>query len=125
MTYRKIFKFLVLILSILFANLLTIWIDNYMLSYKWNYSPHIFTWIGMCVVLLIYYPLFKYMDKWASKLSDKFLKAGKKLAGRRTGSIIAFIIGLLLLYYFYGQEWFRSNVFISFFSSLKQAVQSL
>jgi hypothetical protein len=65
------------------------------------------------------------MDKWASKLSDKFLKAGKKLAGRRTGSIIAFIIGLLLLYYFYGQEWFRSNVFISFFSSLKQAVQSL
>jgi hypothetical protein len=115
MTYRKFFKFMVLILGILFANLLTIWIDNYMLSYKWQYAPHIFTWIGMGVVLLIYYPLFRYMDKWSTTLSDKFLKAGKKLAGRKTGSFIAFFVGLLLLFYFYGREWFNANVFESFF----------
>lgn len=118
MTYRKFFKFMVLILGILFANLLTIWIDNFMLSYKWKYSPHIFTWIGMGVVIVIYYPLFTKIDKWASKAGDKFMKAGKKLVGREIGAILAFIFALLILYFLYGLEWFESNVFTSFFRSL-------
>lgn len=118
MNYRKVFKFMVLLLGILLANLATIWIDNYMLSYKWKYSPHVFTWIGMSVVVLIYYPLFTHIDKWATKAGDKFLKAGKKLAGRRAGSILAFVIALLILYFLYGLEWFDTNVFKSFFRSL-------
>ncbi len=122
MNYRKFFKFMVLILGILFANLLTIWIDNYILSYKWQYAPHIFTWIGMGVVLLIYYPLFRYMDRWSTKLGDKFLKAGKKLAGRKTGSFFAFVAGLLTLFYFYGREWFNTNVFLSVLESIKMHI---
>lgn len=113
MNFRNFFKFMVLILGILFANLLTIWIDNYMLSYRWQYAPHIFTWIGMAVVLLIYYPLFKYLDKWSTKISDKFLKAGKKLGGRKLGSFLAFLLGLCLLYLLYGFQWFKTNVFVS------------
>ncbi|MDA3929970.1 MAG: hypothetical protein PF541_13550 [Prolixibacteraceae bacterium] len=118
MNYRKIFKFMVLILGILLANLVTIWIDNYMLSYKWKYSPHVFTWIGMAIVIVIYYPLFTHIDKWSTLAGNKVLKAGKKLAGRRLGSIIAFLVALLILYFLYGLEWFESNVFTSFFKSL-------
>lgn len=119
MNFRKIFKFMVLILGILLANLITIWIDNYMLSYKWEYSPHIFTWIGMAIVVVIYYPLFTHIDKWAALTGEKFLKAGKKLAGRRLGALLAFIVALLILYFLYGREWFDTNVFTSFFKSLK------
>lgn len=122
MNFRSIFKFMVLIMGILFANLLTIWIDNYMLSYKWQYAPHIFTWIGMAVVLLIYFPLFKYLDKWATVISDKFLKAGKKLGGRKLGSVISFVLGLLILFYFYGREWFNTNVFRSMFEALHERI---
>ena len=118
MSYRKFFKFMVLILGILTANLLTIWIDNWMLSYKWKYSPHIFTWIGMGIVVVIYYPLFTKIDKWSSKAGDKFMKAGKKLVGREIGAVLAFLLALLLLYFLYGLEWFDSNVFTSFFRSI-------
>ena len=118
MSYRKIFKFMVLIIGILLANLVTIWIDNYMLTYRWKYSPHVFTWIGMGIVVVIYYPLFTRIDKWASKAGDKFMKAGKKLVGREIGAILAFLVALLILYFLYGNEWFDTNVFVSFFQSL-------
>jgi hypothetical protein len=120
MNYRGFFKFMVLVLGILFANLLTIWIDNCLLTYRWQYSPHTFTWIGMGVVLCIYFPLFKYMDKWATTLSDKFLKAGKKFGGRKLGSFLAFFVGLLVLFFFYGLEWFNTNVFKSMVQSVHQ-----
>lgn len=118
MFWKKLFKFMVLLIGILLANLITIWIDNYMLTYKWKFPPYVFTWIGMAVVVVIYYPLFTRIDKWATKAGDKFLKAGKKLAGREIGAIIAFLVALLILYFFYGREWFQANVFTSFFKSL-------
>jgi len=118
MKFKGIFKFMVLILGILLANLLTIWIDQFMLSYKWQYAPHLFTWIGMGVVIVIYYPLFTHIDKWATKAGDKFLRAGKKMGGRRLGSVLAFLIALFVLYFFYGLEWFNTNVIVSFFKSL-------
>lgn len=118
MNYRNFFRFMVLILGILFANLVTIWIDGFMLSYKWKYAPYISTWIGMGVVIVIYYPLFTRIDKWATKAGDRFLKAGKKIIGREIGVFFAFIAALLFLYYLYGLEWFNANVFSSFFKSL-------
>ena len=118
MSYRKLFKFMVLIIGILLANLVTIWIDNYMLTYRWKYSPHVFTWIGMGIVVVIYYPLFTKIDEWATKAGDKFMRAGKKMVGREIGSLLAFIVALLILYFLYGQEWFNANVFTSFFKSL-------
>ena len=105
---------MVLILGILFANLLTMWIDDFMLSYKWRYAPHISTMIGMTIVAVIYYPLFTKIDEWAAKAGDKFLRAGKKLVGREVGAILAFAIGLLILFLLYGWEWFHINFFTYF-----------
>jgi len=116
--YRKLFKVMVLIIGILLANLLAMWIENYLLTYRWQYAPHIFTWIGMAVVVLIYYPLFTRIDKWATKAGDKFMRAGKKVVGREIGAILAFFVALLILFFLYGIEWFNTNVFESFFRSL-------
>ncbi|MBN2807627.1 MAG: hypothetical protein JXR22_13300 [Prolixibacteraceae bacterium] len=108
---------MVLILGILLANLLTIWIDQLMLSYKWKYAPHVSTWIGMGIVVIIYYPLFTRIDKWAGKIGDRFLKAGKKFIGREIGTFFAFLAALLILFYLYGREWFNSNVIRSLIQS--------
>jgi hypothetical protein len=115
--YKRFFKFMVLILGILLANLITMWIDKYMMSYKLKFPPHLFTWIGMAVIVIIYYPLFTYIDKWATKAGEKFVKAGKKVIGREIGAIIAFIAALFVLYFLYGREWFHPNVFSSFIKS--------
>lgn len=115
MSYRKFLKFLVFLLSILTANLVTTIIDDYMMSYKGEFSPVVFTWLGMAVVVAIYYPLFSKIDVWATKFSDSFVKAGKKMTGKKTGAIVAFFVGLLVLYYFYGTLWFDTNLFSQLF----------
>jgi uncharacterized protein YacL len=116
--YKKLFKFMVLILGILLANLITIRINNYMMSYKFKFPQYIFTWIGMAVIILIFYPLFTHIDKWATKAGEKFVRAGKKVIGREIGAVVAFIAALFVLYFFYGREWFHSNVFSAFLKSL-------
>jgi len=105
---------MVLVLGILFANLVTMWIDNYMMTYKLKFPSHTFTWIGMALIVLIYYPLFTRIDKWATKGSDKYMKVGKKVLGREIGAVFAFIAALLGLFYLYGLQWFHTNVFSSF-----------
>ncbi len=107
---KSILKIFVLIVSILLANLITIWIDKYLLTFKWNFPPYVFTLIGMGAIVIIFYPLYTHLDKWATLFSNKFIKAGKKFAGRRIGSILAFLTAFLLLFYLYGKEWFNVNV---------------
>jgi len=80
------------------------------MSYKGEFNPATFTWIGMAIIIAVYYPLFARIDSWSSKLSESFVRTGKKMTGRKTGAIIAFIIGLLVLYYFYGKLWFDFNI---------------
>ena len=70
------------------------------------------------IIAIIYYPLFTRVDKWATKLGDKYMKIGKKVAGKEIGSIVAFVAGLFALFYFYGKEWFNTNVFSSFIKAV-------
>ncbi|MBK8806638.1 MAG: hypothetical protein IPO21_08335 [Bacteroidales bacterium] len=119
MNQAKVLKFMVLLLSILTAHLVTGAIDNYVLKYKYQFNPYIFTWIGMLLVVMIYYPLFTQIDNLSTKFSNWFLRTGKKVTGRRTGIFIFFLLATLVLYYFYGLIWFDINVvskmFYSFF----------
>lgn len=109
---------MVLIVGILLANFITMKIDAYMFSYKKNYPPYLFTWIGMAVIVLIYYPLFTKIDKWATMAGDKFMRAGKKIIGKEIGALITFLLALFLLYYLYGNQWFGTNVVKSFFKAI-------
>ena len=117
--YKKLFKFMVLVTGILFANLITMWIDNYLMSFKVKFSPQTFTWLGMAIIVVIYYPLFTHTDKWATRAGDRFIRAGKKVVGKEIGTIFAFIAALLIMFYLYGREWFHTNVFSAFLNSLK------
>lgn len=114
MTQRKFIRFLVLILGILTANLVTTLVDEYFLSHKGEARPFIFTWIGMLVVVAVYYPLFTHIDMWSVKLSDSMLKKGRSLVGKNYGIYLFFIVALFVLYYFYGKMWYKFNVLESF-----------
>lgn len=108
---RKIFNFLVLIVTILFINLLSNFISDYFITkYKGHTSYLKFTAIGMCVIVIIFYPAFEYLNGIVEKFTTRFLKKGNNLFGRTIGVYISFFVLLFILYCFYARIWFDVNV---------------
>lgn len=116
---------MVLFVSVLLANIVSNWLDEYMLTFRDSFKPYVFTWIGMLVVVLLYYPLFNHIDKWATVLSEKAIRSGNKFWGRYLGPIFTFLIILLALYTFYGYEWFGRNVLFDFGKHIYNAIVGL
>lgn len=105
--YRYFFRFVVMTLTILTANLLTNALSDYMVSYKNHYKPIIFTFACMAIIVLIFYPLFIKLEVWVGELSVRVIKSGKSVAGKYLGLLLAFIAALLVLFYFYAKLWYN------------------
>jgi hypothetical protein len=114
--YRYLFRFIVMTLTILTANLLTNAISDYMVSYKNHYRPVIFTFVGMAIIVLILYPLFIKLEEWVKKLSMKAIKSGNSVAGKTFGLIITFFTGLAILFYFYAKMWYHIDFIHAIFN---------
>ncbi len=114
--YRYIFRFVIATLTILTANLITTKINDYMVSYKYSTRPLAFTFIGMAIIVVIFYPLFMKLEEWVSALSVKIVKSGRSLSGKYLGLLLTFILGILVLFYFYAKMWYH----IDFFKMLVQ-----
>jgi hypothetical protein len=108
--YRYFFRFVVMTLTILTANLITIAINNYMVSYKYHYKPLVFTFLGMAIIVVVFYPLFIKLESWVKDISVKVVKSGKSVAGRYMGLILVFLLGLIVLSYFYARMWYHINL---------------
>ena len=109
--YRFFFRFVVTILTILTATLLTTVISDYMISYKNHYKPLTFTLIGMAIIVVVFYPLFLKLEQWVKYLSVKMIRSGRSLAGKYLGLSFAFLGGLLILCYFYAKMWYHIDLF--------------
>ena len=109
--YRFFFRFVVTTLTILTANLITNAIGNYLVSYKNQYKPLIFTLLGMAIIVVIFYPLFVKLEEWVKKVSIKMVKSGNSLAGRYLGLIFTFLGGILVLTYFFARVWYHIDLF--------------
>jgi hypothetical protein len=109
--YRYFFRFVVMTLTILTANLITIAINNYMVSYKYHYRPLVFTYLGMAIIVVVFYPLFIKLESWVKDISIKVVKSGKSVAGRYMGLVLVFLVGLIVLSYFYARMWYHLNIF--------------
>ena len=107
--YRYFFRFVVMTLTILTANLITGAISEYMISYKSHYKSFIFTFFGMAIIVLIFYPLFVKLEGWVKGFSIKAVRSGKSFAGRYLGLFLTFLIGLLILFHFYVRMWYHIN----------------
>ena len=113
--YRYFFRFVVATLTILTANLLTNAISSYVVSYKNHYKPIIFTLIGMLIIVVIFYPLFMKLEDWLKNFSVKFVKSGNSLAGKFLGLSLTFIVGLMVLSYFYVKMWYHIDLLQALF----------
>ena len=108
--YRKLFNFAVTLITLLSANLLTTYITDKMISYKWELKPLRFTLISMGIIAIVFYPLFTTMQKWLDRFSKRFVKAGHAVAGKYLGLLLMFIIALFVLTCFYAHMWYDINV---------------
>ena len=108
--YRFFFRFVVMTLTILTANLLTNAISDYMVSYKNSYKPLTFTLIGMAIIIVVFYPLFVKLESWVRDLSVKVIKSGNSLAGKYLGLSFTFLGGLVVLVYFYTRMWYHIDL---------------
>jgi hypothetical protein len=108
--YRKLFNFTATLFTLLTANLLTGYITDKLISYKWQVKPLRFTLISMGIIALIFFPLFTWLQQWIDSFSRRFVKAGHNLAGRYLGLLLMFIIGLFVLMCFYAHVWYGINV---------------
>ena len=97
--YRYFFRFVVMTITILTANLFTNAISSYLIRYKNHYRPITFTFLGMAVIVLILYPLFIKLESWVKEISIKAIKSGKSLAGKYFGLMFTFIAALIVLSY--------------------------
>lgn len=103
------YKFMLMTVTILAANLMSGFISSAILNYyKLNFSPRAATMIGMAVLVLFLYPLFRYLNSWMNTLSKKLMKTGKKLIGPKIGALIMFTIILTILYFGYLKLWFSN-----------------
>lgn len=116
---RKIFNFLVLVVTILLINLLTNFIADYLImKYKGQTSYLKFTAIGMGAIVLVFYPAFEYLNGIVEKITTRFLKKGNNLFGRILGVYITFFVLLFILYCIYARIWFDVNVVKVIFNSI-------
>jgi hypothetical protein len=108
--YRYFFRFVVMSVTILTANLLTNALSNYFVTFKNHARPLTFTIIGMGVIVIIFYPLFAKLEEWVKSLSMKFIKKGKSMAGKYLGLVLAFLVSLIVLSYFYTKMWYHIDL---------------
>jgi hypothetical protein len=100
----------VAMLTILSANLLTTFITDKLISYRWELKPLRFTLISMAIITIVFYPLFIWLQKWIDTFSRRFVKAGHAVAGKYVGLLIMFVLGIFVLTCFYAHLWYNINV---------------
>lgn len=109
--YRYSFRFVMMSITILTANLLTTALSNYLITFRNNIRPLSFTILGMVVIVLVFYPLFAKLEAWVKGLSMKIVNKGRSLAGRYLGLVLAFAVCLIVLSYFYAKMWYNIDIF--------------
>ena len=114
--YRKVFKFAVMTITILTANLLTSYIGNLLVLFKHHYKPLTFTLLAMAIITIILYPLYSYLEKWLTALSTHIVKSGKSLGGKYLGLLLMFALCIAVLAYFYAKIWFKIDLLKVLFS---------
>jgi hypothetical protein len=104
--YRFLFRFTVMTISVLSAQLLVTWITGYVMQWKHLGSPYVSTLAGMGLVTLVLFPLFAKLQDWVDAGSKKIVNKGRSMGGRYLGLLLSFLLCLAVLFYFYLKMWF-------------------
>jgi hypothetical protein len=108
---NKLTKFFVFSLTILtvtlVAGFLKVEIDKYYKG-KELYKNVL---LGMLMVVLVYYPMTLFLNKFFSQVSKKMVTGSKKISKSNTlGMIIGFSIAIFVLFLGYAKLWYNYNL---------------
>lgn len=107
MESRRLTKIIILVFTILFADVVKELALNFMHIEKNSTTPLRSVAIGMIIILAIFYPIFTIMDVVLEKIVGSYVRGAKRIAGGSLkGLIIAFVIGLAIIYCVYLYAWF-------------------
>lgn len=104
--YKHLFKFAVLSITILTAELVANLITDYLVTYKWAFKPLRFTLLSMATIVIVFYPLLTQFEKWLNKFTKHFVKASNSYFGKYLGLLFMYFLALIILTYFYAQMWY-------------------
>jgi len=111
MNIRKSAKYISIGFTILLADVIKELILH-KIGWKKDFAhPYKSTLIGMLVTVAIYYPAFSILEEWIEKGIGFYMSKTKKSAGGGVGGLmVAFAIGVAILFVVYVKLWFNKSV---------------
>jgi hypothetical protein len=111
MDSRKITKYLILVITILVAELLSSVVLNYVHFSKNAHRPYYSTALGMLITVIVYTPLLSLMQAIIESMAATYVKKTKKVAGGSIqGVLLASCLAIGILYCFYLYVWYKIDV---------------
>ena len=97
MANRQFTKGAIYAVAVLSAALINEFIRNYVKKYI-DVQGYVLVLIDMAILVLIFAPAFALVNKYTKKLSKAYLKTSKKLSTRNRGTLIGFLIAIVILF---------------------------
>lgn len=109
---RKITKYVVIAIAILIAELINAFFLLVMEKYKSSHTPYQSTAIQMFASILIYYPLFTFLEKYLHSGSKNLVKNSQKIAQHGfLGILMAFAAAFFIIWVALVKIWYHRNIF--------------
>lgn len=110
---RKLTKYIVVVISILTAELLHEYIHE--LLHKWlktsGLGMYVTVLISMAVAVAVFYPAFHLIEKYVAWAAKKYVDGAKRISGGPfKGLLIGFVVAIILLFIGFCQVWYHVNV---------------
>ncbi|WP_246052273.1 hypothetical protein [Leptospira idonii] len=106
--FHRFLSFYFKILCILSVDLVVTNINAKVLALNDNYSTHIVTLLGMLVVLLLFWFLFSFIDKFTKIVLKLTVEVGNLVSFRKTAILLILSFLMLGVFYLYHYSWFGS-----------------
>lgn len=108
---NKISKLLITSLTILTVTLIATYLKTQIDTYYKGRSMIKNVFLGMFVIVIIYYPMTSLLNKYFQFVSKKIVSKSKKISKSSTiGMLIGFSIAIFVLFLGYAKIWYNWNV---------------
>ena len=115
MNSRKLTRYVILIFTILLADIIKELVLHLIGLEKDARHPYSSALISMGIIVAVFYPMFTIMEKALEYLTESYVRTAKGVGGGSIkGLMTAFLIGFIVLYIAYLKVWFNINVFSTF-----------
>ncbi len=110
MFLRKYTKFVVYVITILSATLISEWLITLLEGVALGY---LYVALRMAVFVLVYFPLLTFFEGYIKKVTQRYARESKKAAKSSFfGLTIGFVLALFILFALYAMVLIDKNVFV-------------